>query len=218
MSFHHTRALIWAQVDTSTISFLFGIFVLYSFGEDMLFNYSLALFLFFSALFVFLVFLLVRSLYRSLKHHRSGQAKAEQEANKVEREAKNEVVPVEAVKAVLIQRIDGIKNKNAEAIESLVDRDKYTKFDDWPPFHRQGLNALKREADALKVLREYEYETSDWKIDIYGDVALASFIINYRGTIRKLKFNIRSRITAFLVQKKGSWKLTHEHWSRFRET
>ena len=180
----------------------------------MPFDYSLALFLFLVSLLTLLVFLLGRSVYYTRKTQTKYEAKTgvpREEGGEVAVEA----TPEDAVKAVLIQRIEGIKNKDARVIASLVDRGRYTKFDDWPPFERQGLDALKREADALKVLKEYDYETTDWKIDIFGDAALASFTINYRGTIRKLKFNIHSRITAFLVRQEGYWKLVHEHWSRF---
>jgi len=123
--------------------------------------------------------------------------------------------PEQAVKAVLERRIDGIKRKSAEAIRGLVDEEHYTKFDDWPPFERQGLEALKREAEAFQVLAEYDYQSSDWRIDLFEDSASASFTINYGGTIRGRPFNIRSRVTAFLVKAGGNWKLVHEHWSRF---
>ncbi len=182
----------------------------------MSFEYSMALFLFFAALLAFLVFLLGRSVYYSLKGRRVEEVQKEDKAQTVERETRSNINPENEVKAIIIQRIDGIKNKNAQAIEGLVDRDRYTKFDDWPPFERQDSTALKREADAINVLKEYNYETNNWKIDIFGDAALASFTISYRGTIRDLEFSIRSRITAFLVRKE-SWKLVHEHWSRFHE-
>jgi ketosteroid isomerase-like protein len=123
--------------------------------------------------------------------------------------------PESAVKAVLIQRIEGIKKKDAQAIMNLVDKESYTKFDDWPPFERQGSDALNREAEALKVLMEYNYDISDWKIDIFNDAAIASFIINYRGKIRDLSFDIKSRVTAFLTKKEEGWRIFHEHWSRF---
>ncbi|MGB9854621.1 MAG: YybH family protein [Candidatus Bathyarchaeales archaeon] len=119
------------------------------------------------------------------------------------------------VKAVLTRRIEGIKKKDAQSIADLVDKDRYTKFDDWPPFERQGLEALNREAEALKVLKEYDYEISEWKIDIINNVAIASFIINYRGTIRDLNFSIKSRVSTVLTKADGEWKLVHEHWSRF---
>ncbi|MEM3623278.1 MAG: nuclear transport factor 2 family protein [Candidatus Bathyarchaeia archaeon] len=122
------------------------------------------------------------------------------------------------VKTVLIRRIEGIKKKDAQSIADLVDKDRYTKFDDWPPFERQGLDALNREAEALKVLKEYDYETSGWKIEVVNNVAVASFIINYRGTIRDLNFNIKSRVTAVLTKINDEWKIIHEHWSRLPQT
>lgn len=123
----------------------------------------------------------------------------------------------EAVKSVIIQRLEGIKRRDSEAIRKLIDVDNYTKFDDWPPFERQGLDGLKREADALKVLKEYDYEISDLRIDVLGNTALASFIIKYRGRMRELDFNVRSRVTMVLVKVGDEWKIIHEHWSRFPE-
>ncbi|MGC8940313.1 MAG: hypothetical protein ACP5KU_07455 [Candidatus Bathyarchaeia archaeon] len=79
----------------------------------------------------------------------------------------------DTVKTVLIRRIEGIKKKDAQSIADLVDKDRYTKFDDWPPFERQGLDALNREAEALKVLKEYDYEISEWKVDVINNVAIA---------------------------------------------
>jgi len=125
--------------------------------------------------------------------------------------------PEAAVKAVVTQRIDGIRRKSPETILSIADKERYTKFDDWPPFERQGPEALNREDEAFEVLKEYDYETSGWRIDVFENASVASFIINYRGTIRDRSFNIKSRVTAFLIKRDGEWKLVHEHWSRFPE-
>ncbi len=121
------------------------------------------------------------------------------------------------VRNVLIARIQGIKEKDAKAVEALVHKERYSKFDDWPPFDLQGPEALKKEAEALKVLEEYDYETRSWKIEALGDSATAAFIIRYRGRIRDVSFNIQSRVTAFLTKREGEWKVVHEHWSRFPE-
>jgi len=123
----------------------------------------------------------------------------------------------EAIREVLIGRVEGVKNKDAKAIEALTIKEKYTKFDDWPPFDLQGPEALRSEAQALKVLKEYSYETRSWNINVFGDYALAAFIIRYRGEIRDLSFNVQSRVTAFLARDEGAWKIMHEHWSRFPE-
>ncbi|RJS92027.1 zinc-ribbon domain-containing protein [Candidatus Bathyarchaeota archaeon] len=130
--------------------------------------------------------------------------------------AKEKQLPTQdIVRNILIRRIEGIRNRDSKAIKSLVDQKYYTKFDDWPPFDLQESEALENEAKALKVLKEYEYETRNWKIQIFGDSAIATFIIVYRGQIRDLKFNIKSRVSAFLLKRNGEWKIIHEHWSRF---
>jgi hypothetical protein len=118
------------------------------------------------------------------------------------------------IRNVLVRRIEGIKNRDADAISGLVLRDKYSKFDDWPPFELQESDGLANEAKALKSLKEYRYETRSWKITAFDDSAIATFIIKYQGTIRDLNFIVLSRVTAFLINQNGEWKLVHEHWSR----
>lgn len=125
--------------------------------------------------------------------------------------------PEAAVRSVVLERIEGIRRREPETILKLVDRDRYSKFDDWPPYELQGPEALEREAEALRVLKEYTYDTTNWRINILGDVALASFTIRYRGTIRDRPFDLRSRVTVVLVKAGDEWRLIHEHWSRFPE-
>ena len=118
------------------------------------------------------------------------------------------------IRSVLIRRIDGLKNRDADAIAGVVYKEKYSKFDDWPPYELQESEALASEAKALKVLKEYDYETRSWKTTVFGDAAVATFIIRYRGKMRDLDFYVQSRVTAFLTKVDGEWKLVHEHWSR----
>jgi hypothetical protein len=127
-----------------------------------------------------------------------------------------EQIPVpEIIRNVIIRRIDGIKNKDPKSIEHSIYKDKYMKYDDWPPFELQFKEGLENEAKAFKVLEKYRYETRTWKIEIFNDSAIATFIIRYEGKMRKLTFNIKSRVTVFLIKHKGNWKIVHEHWSRF---
>jgi len=121
----------------------------------------------------------------------------------------------DVIRNILIRRIEGIRNRDSKIIRELVDQDEYTKFDDWPPFDLQESEALENEAKALKVLKEYDYEARGWKIQIFGDSAIAMFIIRYHGQIRDLKFDVQSRVSAFLLKRNGEWKIVHEHWSRF---
>jgi len=119
------------------------------------------------------------------------------------------------IRNLIIRRIEGIRNRDSKTIKNLVDQDNYTKFDDWPPFDLQESEALKSEAKALKVLKEYDYETRGWKIQVFGDSAVAMFIIRYRGQIRDLKFDVKSRVSVFLLKSDEEWRIVHEHWSRF---
>jgi len=121
----------------------------------------------------------------------------------------------DVIRNVLIRRIDGIRYRDANAIAGVVFKEKYTKFDDWPPFELQESEALANEAKALKALKEYEYETRSWKTTVLGDSAVTTFIIRYRGKMRDLDFGVQSRVSAFLTKINGEWKLVHEHWSRF---
>jgi len=82
-------------------------------------------------------------------------------------------------------------------------------------FGLQGPEALKNESEALKVLKEYSYETRTWRIEIFGETVIVMFIIGYQGRIRDLEFKVRSRVTAFLLKQGEDWKIIHEHWSRF---
>ena len=79
------------------------------------------------------------------------------------------------VTSVITKRLDGIKNKDETVVRAIVD-ESYNKFDDWPPFRRQEADeALKNEFGAFKVLSNYTYELKDFKANVFGNVAVATF-------------------------------------------
>jgi len=119
------------------------------------------------------------------------------------------------VKNVIVKRFDGIKNKDEKAVTALLD-ESYSKFDDWPPYQRQErAEALQNEFSAFKVLSNYTYELKDFKDTVLGDVALATFTVHYQASMRNQQFEVTSRVTAVLKKSDSSWKLIHEHLSRF---
>jgi len=123
----------------------------------------------------------------------------------------------ETIEKVIRERLEAIKHRDGERLLKLVDRDLYSKFDDWPPYNLQGNDALSREIEAYKVLKEYDYKILDLKIKVLNEYALATLVINYRGLIRNLKFNITSRVSMLLKLQDDKWRLLHEHWSRMSE-
>ena len=123
----------------------------------------------------------------------------------------------EGIENIVIRRLDGIKNRDEEAVRALVD-ERYSKFDDWPPFARQeAAEALKNEFGAFKVLSDYKYQLENFEANVFGDVAVATFHIHYQGAIRNKPFEVTSRVTSVLRKEDSGWKVVHEHFSRFPE-
>jgi ketosteroid isomerase-like protein len=121
------------------------------------------------------------------------------------------------VEKAVVNRLDGIKNKDEGTIRAVID-ERYSKFDDWPPFRRQeATEALENEFGSFKVLSGYTYELKDFHANIFGDVAITTFQIHYQGVIRDKPFDINSRVTSVLNKQDSVWKVVHEHFSRFPE-
>jgi ketosteroid isomerase-like protein len=121
------------------------------------------------------------------------------------------------VVSLITKRLDGIKNKDEKVVRSIVD-ESYSKFDDWPPFRRQEAEeALRNEFGAFQVLSNYTYELKDFKANVFGDVAIATFQLHYQGEIRNRHFEVNSRVTSVLKKHDSDWKIVHEHFSRFPE-
>ena len=115
---------------------------------------------------------------------------------------------------VIVERVEGIKNRNANAIATLIDKENYTKFDDWPPYELLGTEGLKMEADALQTLESYDYYLTDFNVKILNDIAICTCLISYRLTIRRQVYTINSRISSVLRKREDGWKIVHEHWGR----
>jgi ketosteroid isomerase-like protein len=121
------------------------------------------------------------------------------------------------VKNTIVKRLDGIKNKDEAAVRALID-EHYSKFDDWPPFERQDVaKGLENEFGAFKVLSNYSYELKDFEANVFGDTAVATFTIHYKGQIRNRPFEVTSRVTSVLKKQGSGWRVVHEHFSRFPE-
>ena len=119
------------------------------------------------------------------------------------------------VKNIVAKRFDAIKNKDENTVRSLFD-ERYTKFDDWPPFGRQdAAKAMENEFAAFKVLSSYSYELQDFQANVFDNSAVATFSLHYKATMRNRPFDVTSRVTIVLAKQALEWKIIHEHYSRF---
>jgi len=125
--------------------------------------------------------------------------------------------PENEAKTTIARRLDALKNKDENKLKEIID-ENYTKFDDWSPYRRQEREeAINNELSAYKVLSSYTYELTDFKADLIGDVAVATFTIHYQAIMNKEQYDVTSRATTILRKKDTTWKILHEHYSRFPE-
>lgn len=113
------------------------------------------------------------------------------------------------------------KSKEIEGIPDFFD-DKFTKFGDSPPYDRRELErALMLEQLQFASISDYDFKIEDLKVDVIGETAVATFVLQSTGMIvddysfRGTTINNRSRVTiVFKKDKNGRWKMLHQHFSK----
>jgi ketosteroid isomerase-like protein len=113
------------------------------------------------------------------------------------------------------------RSKEIENIPDFFD-DRFTKFGDSPPYDRRELErALMLEQLQFASISDYDFKIDDLKVDMMGETAVASFMLQSTGMIvddysfRGTTINNRSRVTiVFQKDKKYTWKMLHHHFSK----
>ncbi|WP_147303570.1 nuclear transport factor 2 family protein [Rhodohalobacter sp. SW132] len=111
-----------------------------------------------------------------------------------------------------------------ETFQSLIDRDadklisfhaygpKFTHFKDGLP--REGSEANEKgERDLVAAISDWEYDTNDLKINVFGEVAVVTYHADFRPTIAGEIKQLHYQTTIVLVNTEQGWKITHEHFS-----
>lgn len=129
----------------------------------------------------------------------------------------------EQVKEAIIAYLEAAKEKDFSRLSSLKAAE-FTKFGEVSPYHRLELP----EANALEQLQfaslaDLTYEIEDLRVQVYGDIALASFLLSLKGVlVDDYSFTgalHRSLIRATMVLKRerGRWLHLHHHLSSLPE-
>ena len=113
------------------------------------------------------------------------------------------------------------KTKEIEKIDGFL-HSSFTKFGDSPPYDRRDYErSLMLEQLQFASISDYDFKIEDMKIEIRGDVAVASFLLHSSGMIvddysfRGTTINNKSRATMVLCKVDGQWKILHQHLSKF---
>ena len=117
---------------------------------------------------------------------------------------------------------DAGKNKDLTALAGFhASGDRFTKFDENPPYSRQNSDeAFMYEQAAFANISDYNYSIDELRLDLLGDVVVASFYLSYSGMfVNDYSFEgspvrARTRVTMVLGRTPEGWKIIHEHFSR----
>ena len=95
---------------------------------------------------------------------------------------------------------------------------KFTKFDDFEPLDRQDAETTRRlEREAITGVKEFRPNVTDVKVDVFGPVAVATFVFDYGITTEDdEELSVRARSTMVFAKDGSEWKIVHEHFSPFK--
>jgi ketosteroid isomerase-like protein len=125
------------------------------------------------------------------------------------------------IRDIIYNYFELAKTKEIEKIEEFIDS-SFTKFGDSPPYDRRDFErALMLEQLQFASLSDYDFKIEDLKIEVMGDAAVATFVIQVTGMIvddysfRGTAIDNKARATVVLRKDKtGLWKMVHQHLSK----
>ena len=126
-----------------------------------------------------------------------------------------------AIREAVYKAFEIGKSKDLQAIQGMHSNDKrFSKFGDTPPYMRMDFNeTCMHEELYFASVSDYDFKINDLRIDLFGDMAIATFMIEHTGMLvddysfTGRTMNVKSRAT-MVFQKKGSeWLIVHEHFS-----
>jgi ketosteroid isomerase-like protein len=126
-----------------------------------------------------------------------------------------EMYPEEQVKIkkMFNDLLDTARKKDMDRLEAVhLFGPKFTKYDETEPIIRlDGAAARKLERDFITASSQIEFSFQDLKVDVFGDVAIVTGLLDYRAPMGKEVVAGKDRMTMVLVKAGDEWKITHEH-------
>lgn len=105
-----------------------------------------------------------------------------------------------------------IESANIEGLQAVhLLSDKFTKFGP-RTFERQDVGSTNNsEAAFFESISNATYEARDLKIDVFGDVGIATYYPEVTFTRNGEYVEVKGRQTLVFLKTKDGWKLVHEH-------
>jgi ketosteroid isomerase-like protein len=93
---------------------------------------------------------------------------------------------------------------------------KFTKFQASSSGRLDAAAGQKGEHEGLGAIQDLQLRAEDLKIDVFGNVGIATFILDCRFDAGGQAHQSRERSTLVFVKDGGSWRIAHEHLSPIR--
>ena len=94
---------------------------------------------------------------------------------------------------------------------------KFTKFTTSSPERLDATAGRKGEHDGLGSARGLKMRVDGLKIDIFGNVGIATFVLDYSFDSGGEAVHRKELSTLVFVKEGGAWKIAHEHLSRINQ-
>jgi hypothetical protein len=90
---------------------------------------------------------------------------------------------------------------------------KFSKFSPETPGLQDAAMARKGEHDGLLGANGLTMRADDLRLDLFGNVAITTFILHYSFKTGTGEIKKQARTTMVFVKDRGAWKIAHEHLS-----
>ncbi|MGI0078109.1 MAG: ParB/RepB/Spo0J family partition protein [Nitrososphaerales archaeon] len=132
-------------------------------------------------------------------------------------DSSTEALEREKISSLIVNKLRLIHSGDFKSLESMqIFDERFSLYSAFPPFD-------KVEKDyAMSKVRNWSYEIapklackiSDFKVDLFGDMALSTLTVSYSGLLQGRELKMRAGGTIISIKRDGEWKIRHEHWSR----
>lgn len=132
------------------------------------------------------------------------------------REKSASAQPKEAkeITARLLEIIDACQKKDFNRLESYhLYGPKFTKFSTESPSRLEADAARKGERDGLGAVDGLSMRADDLKIDVFGKVGVATFVLSYSFKVGDQETDRQAKTTMVFVKERKEWRIAHEHLS-----
>jgi ketosteroid isomerase-like protein len=114
----------------------------------------------------------------------------------------------------LLEIMDACEKKDFVRLESYhLYGPKFTKFSTESAARLDAESARKGERDGLSAVNGLSMRADGLKIDVFGKVGIATFVLNYSFKLGEEMIEKQAKTTMVFVKEDGQWKIAHEHLS-----